>query len=415
MTLGQRIQELRKQKGLSQEGLGEALGVSRQAVSQWEGDNRIPELETLVTMSRLFEVTVGQLLGVEETFHQEEEHSDRIDEDRLEAILRQYVAEASSYQQEDAWFTRWHLGVKSLVAIVACVLATVVVVALVQNNSLRRTVKLLQRDVSNLQVQVSNNQSNLVGTIRNTIYDVLAEEARLYHQFEWHLIDFDLENQTATVQLKATLKEYTAGSKLQFTASWRKVDDTEGTTNSDWVEGPDFTASVTLPLNYDTDIGIRVESPDGTLQEQAVDSISELHPDNFHLYAGDLRAPFAITIKSFGVNYTTSKAEQEFINIYSVFPKFIWPEDAVITAYVNDEEVFSEKMTITPHPSEKGQHRASIENYYFDLTLQEGDSLKVVLLVTDNLGRTEEFVEGGTVKDGRLDRGGVTTPVITVD
>ena len=35
MTLGQRIQELRKQAGLSQEGLGEALGVSRQAVSKW--------------------------------------------------------------------------------------------------------------------------------------------------------------------------------------------------------------------------------------------------------------------------------------------------------------------------------------------------------------------------------------------
>ena len=43
MTLGQRIQELRKQSGLSQEALGEALGVSRQAVSKWEGDNGIPE------------------------------------------------------------------------------------------------------------------------------------------------------------------------------------------------------------------------------------------------------------------------------------------------------------------------------------------------------------------------------------
>ena len=38
MTLGQRIQALRKEKGLSQEALGEALGVSRQAVSQWEAD-----------------------------------------------------------------------------------------------------------------------------------------------------------------------------------------------------------------------------------------------------------------------------------------------------------------------------------------------------------------------------------------
>ena len=66
MTLGQRIQALRKQRGMSQEALGEVLGVSRQAVSKWEGDNGIPELDTLIAMSRLFDVTVGRLLGVED-------------------------------------------------------------------------------------------------------------------------------------------------------------------------------------------------------------------------------------------------------------------------------------------------------------------------------------------------------------
>lgn len=38
MTMGARIQELRRQKGLSQEALGEALGVSRQAISKWESE-----------------------------------------------------------------------------------------------------------------------------------------------------------------------------------------------------------------------------------------------------------------------------------------------------------------------------------------------------------------------------------------
>ena len=38
MTLGQRIQELRKAHDLSQEALGEKLGVSRQAISRWEGE-----------------------------------------------------------------------------------------------------------------------------------------------------------------------------------------------------------------------------------------------------------------------------------------------------------------------------------------------------------------------------------------
>ncbi len=64
-TLGGRIQAHRKAAGLSQEALGERLGVSRQAVSRWEADAAVPELEKLIAMSRLFTVTVGTLLGME--------------------------------------------------------------------------------------------------------------------------------------------------------------------------------------------------------------------------------------------------------------------------------------------------------------------------------------------------------------
>lgn len=66
MTLGQRIQELRKGQGLSQEGLGEKLGVSRQAVSRWEMDGAVPEVDKLVALSRVFGVTLNDLLQVEE-------------------------------------------------------------------------------------------------------------------------------------------------------------------------------------------------------------------------------------------------------------------------------------------------------------------------------------------------------------
>ena len=65
MTLGQRIQELRKQRNLSQEGLGEKLGVSRQAVSRWEMDGAVPEVDKLVAMSRVFGVSLNDLLQVE--------------------------------------------------------------------------------------------------------------------------------------------------------------------------------------------------------------------------------------------------------------------------------------------------------------------------------------------------------------
>ena len=44
-TLGQRIAERRKMLGLSQEALGEKLGVSRQAISIWESDSAVPEID----------------------------------------------------------------------------------------------------------------------------------------------------------------------------------------------------------------------------------------------------------------------------------------------------------------------------------------------------------------------------------
>ena len=65
MTLGQRIQELRKEQGLSQEALGEKLGVSRQAISKWEGDGAVPEVDKLIALSRLFGLSLNELLQVD--------------------------------------------------------------------------------------------------------------------------------------------------------------------------------------------------------------------------------------------------------------------------------------------------------------------------------------------------------------
>ena len=65
MTLGQRIQELRKEQGLSQEALGEKLGVSRQAISKWEGDGAVPEVDKLIALSRLFGLSLNELRQVD--------------------------------------------------------------------------------------------------------------------------------------------------------------------------------------------------------------------------------------------------------------------------------------------------------------------------------------------------------------
>ena len=61
-TLGRRIQEARKAAGLSQESLGERLGVSRQAVSKWETGAADPSTSNLLALAKLFGIPAEELL-----------------------------------------------------------------------------------------------------------------------------------------------------------------------------------------------------------------------------------------------------------------------------------------------------------------------------------------------------------------
>lgn len=62
MTFGKNLQTLRRQNGLSQQQLAEQLGVSRQAVSKWELDAAKPDIDNVIQISRLFDVSIDELL-----------------------------------------------------------------------------------------------------------------------------------------------------------------------------------------------------------------------------------------------------------------------------------------------------------------------------------------------------------------
>lgn len=65
MTLGETIKEQRTAHGLSQETLAEAMGVSRQAVTKWEADQSAPSSEKLITLAKLFHISLDELIGNE--------------------------------------------------------------------------------------------------------------------------------------------------------------------------------------------------------------------------------------------------------------------------------------------------------------------------------------------------------------
>ncbi len=66
MEFNEKLQELRKQKGITQEELAEALFVSRTAVSKWESGRGYPNIDSLKALAKFFSVTVDELLSGDE-------------------------------------------------------------------------------------------------------------------------------------------------------------------------------------------------------------------------------------------------------------------------------------------------------------------------------------------------------------
>lgn len=171
MTLGQRIAERRKMLGLSQEGLGEKLGVSRQAISKWESDGAVPEIDKLITLSRLFSVSVGWLLGVEE--QSSPSQNDGLTDEQLkmvEEIVRRY--------QQPAQETTKSPRSKILAAACVCCAAAALVVSLISLNNTNTQLPDYRDQLNQLSYANSSIQSQL-GAVSDRINQLMEGEQLL--------------------------------------------------------------------------------------------------------------------------------------------------------------------------------------------------------------------------------------------
>ena len=80
MTTGEKIQNLRQQKGWSQERLGQELNLSRQSISKWESGTANPTVENLKELAKIFDVSVDSLLGNEINIQDKEPKEDNTKE-----------------------------------------------------------------------------------------------------------------------------------------------------------------------------------------------------------------------------------------------------------------------------------------------------------------------------------------------
>ena len=69
MDIGSKIKKARSKAGLTQEKVAEALGISRQTISNWENEKSYPDIISVLKMSDLYDVSLDYLLKGEETMN----------------------------------------------------------------------------------------------------------------------------------------------------------------------------------------------------------------------------------------------------------------------------------------------------------------------------------------------------------
>ena len=121
MIFADKLTELRKKSGWSQEELAEQLGVSRQSVSKWEGAQSIPDMNKLIKMSEIFHVSLDCLIKEDQPLEQTAQVQDEPEEN----VHKVSMEEAQAFLQ-----AKLQTGPKVALGVMLCILSPVLLILL---------------------------------------------------------------------------------------------------------------------------------------------------------------------------------------------------------------------------------------------------------------------------------------------
>lgn len=404
MTVGQRIAQKRKEQNLSQEALGEALGVSRQSISKWEGDNSLPEIEKLVAMSKLFSVSVGWLLGVEEAPAPEDAAgpagSGELSEEQLkmvEEIVSRYIAA----QPKPQTLSPRRRIVKVCVAVAGACLAMGLFWLSSQMDRMENQYNNLQYALD----RVTDSVNSQISGIGSRVEEILRTQNDLTADYDAQWVEKDIPGGTVALTAWAVPKTYRKG----MTASFLAVCDGETLEfPAELTEGQTFSATFDCPLVDDIQVSVVFQSGD-TRETQFLQDFYSLYTetvpqvdlddvwcfDGAAVEDGKLRVPANILR-------------------YQIWDANYYGESDEVTAVTQVRMGLFQNRELVAwgKPIEKPDNYHGFEEWDFvqfdpvSLSVEQGDTLCYALVVTDEYGRTtvrggEEYaVTGASGEDG---------------
>lgn len=386
MTVGQRIALKRKELGLSQEGLGDKLGVSRQAIYKWESDASLPEVEKLVALSRIFSVPVGWLLGEEEhPSGQTDTQPAELTEAQIKMVQeiadRYLAAQTARMPQTPVKRRRWPVLVGCGAAVVAAALFL----------NLFSQLNRVSQDYGNLQNAISNvsyNVDSQIGSITSRVEEILKAQNQLTASYSAEYLSSDLEEGTASFALEAVPKTYVEGMEAVFLA-----DCGDGPLEFLGVlgEGQSFSAEITVPLT--DSITLSVVFVNGERREtQMLDVFTYLLSDTYPYVSCDGSELWGST-ESGGV---LRRGRYTFLTVDEAFTSGPCAKVADIQVGLFRDQKLVARYTPCEQPA---SYQGDWEDARFfecteTITLEPGYTYCMAALVTDEYGR--QWVVHGT-------------------
>ena len=378
MSIGQRIAQKRKEQGLSQEALGDQLGVSRQSIYKWESGSALPEVEKLIALSKLFGVSVGWLLGVEEDAAPEAAPSGELTEAQLkmvEEIVDRYIAALPRPKPRRRW--PWGLAAVALLFV---------------GWSLFQRLDQMDQQYDNLQNSVNNvtySVNSQIGGISSRVEEILKAQNNLTAEYGAEIVHTNLQKNQVVFNVYAVPKTYVEGMTVKFSAD----SGTGGIQSSLGEEGFNQRFSTTLACELTDSIALSVSFlyPDGTLQTQLLDTYEQLYTDS--LPRVDISMDNLMHSKLAGPGLFTIPAPNDSSVRYALIaPDQEGDAPAISTMRVG---LFKNQSLVSwAEPCDQPDSFHGFDRYDFyalpdlQLPLANGDVLCFAAILTDQYGRT---------------------------
>ncbi|MFI3163650.1 MAG: helix-turn-helix transcriptional regulator [Bacillota bacterium] len=388
-TIGEKIYQLRKQKGINQEVLSEVLDVTRQSVSRWESGSNIPETSKIIEIAKYFEVPVSYLLDGDDTAPADlQSYKTAEMEEKIQAAVSKAMEKYRSKSKS--------MLIKIAAGITAVALCFGIYGA-VKISTLENKYEYLQSSYSMAQSQIYSLQSQL------SMFSLPAQtESEVFSNIDIDFGAFNFENSTVEVVFNLSLKQFTDQTEISVAIN----NGSEIVRGELQVENGIVTdGKIEVPLSNNFDITATI-SDNGNKQNEILPSLIEAenmsnvqisgHYSNHVMYnqkesSYDEQKGMVVDIGEILFSELKNYILDEPAYISTeIIPKIYINEEFIAVGRYMDEEEYFEMGVALPDLNE-ADDRKYYAVMFDDVLIKTGDDISVKLEISDSFGRTYEI------------------------